>query len=60
MVDLVVSDMFKVGVVELCEVLELVKVLGVLEIVYCLNFFIVCGLDYYIGIVYEIMFIDYL
>ena len=41
------------GVAELCEVLSLVRALGVPETHYALNFSIARGLDYYTGTVYE-------
>ena len=47
------SDTFNEGVAELCEVLDLVKALGVPENAYCLNLSIARGLDYYTGTVYE-------
>lgn len=47
------NDMLHDGVVELCEVLELVRAFGVPESYYALNFSIARGLDYYTGTVYE-------
>ncbi|HVJ39251.1 MAG TPA: histidine--tRNA ligase [Stenotrophomonas sp.] len=47
------------GVVELRDVLALVKALGVPESAYCLNFSIARGLDYYTGTVYETLLKDH-
>ena len=47
------SDVLNEGVVELREVLELLKAHGVPEANYALNFSIARGLDYYTGTVYE-------
>jgi histidyl-tRNA synthetase len=47
------------GVIELREVLELVRALGVPETHYALNFSIARGLDYYTGTVYETTLNDY-
>ncbi len=47
------------GLVELGEVLELVRAMGVPEANYALNFSIARGLDYYTGTVYETTLDDY-
>jgi histidyl-tRNA synthetase len=47
------SEALAQGVAELREVLELVRVMGVPESDYALNFSIARGLDYYTGTVYE-------
>ena len=53
------SDDLSRGVAELREVLELVKMLGVPETHYALNFSIARGLDYYTGTVYETTLDDF-
>jgi len=55
LVDGAASETLKQGVAELREVLQLVKALGV----YCLNFSIARGLDYYTGTVYETTLTDH-
>ncbi|MDQ3617327.1 MAG: histidine--tRNA ligase [Pseudomonadota bacterium] len=53
------NDSLREGVIELREVLELVRALGVPETHYALNFSIARGLDYYTGTVYETTLDDY-
>jgi histidyl-tRNA synthetase len=47
------TDTFNAGVTELCEVLEMVRSLGVPESGYAINLSIARGLDYYTGTVFE-------
>jgi len=53
------SEALREGVAELREVLELVRLMGVPERAYALNFSIARGLDYYTGTVYETTLDDY-
>jgi histidyl-tRNA synthetase len=53
------SDGFNQGIVELREVLELLKAYGVPEKNYAVNFSIARGLDYYTGTVYETTLDEY-
>jgi histidyl-tRNA synthetase len=47
------SDAFNQGIVELREVLQIIKAMGVPETHYAINLSIARGLDYYTGTVYE-------